>query len=59
MTDPQLTSYSVEKAVKAFPLRLGTRMSTLVTFIQHSFRSPSHSNQRRKKGKGVQVGKEK
>ena len=33
-------------------------MSTLATFIQHSFGSPSHSNQRRKKIKGIQIGKE-
>ena len=32
-------------------------MSTLATLIQHSFGSPSHSNQRRKK-KGTQIGKE-
>ena len=36
--------------LKAFPLRPETRprMSTLATFIQHSFGSPSHSSQRRK-----------
>ena len=33
-------------------------MSTLTTFIQHSFGSPSHSNQRRKKLKGLQIAKE-
>ena len=33
-------------------------MSTLSTIIQHSFGSPSHSNQRRKEIKGVQIGKE-
>ena len=32
-------------------------MSTLTTLIQHSFGSPSHSNQRRKR-KGIQIGKE-
>ena len=32
-------------------------MSTITTFIQHSFRSPSHGNQRRKT-KGIQMGKE-
>ena len=32
--------------LKAFPLRPGTRMSTLATLIQHSFESSSHSNQR-------------
>ena len=32
--------------LKAFPLRSGTKikMSTLTTFIQHIFGSPSHSN---------------
>ena len=33
-------------------------MLTLTTFIQQSFGSPSHSNQRRKRNKGIQVGKE-
>ena len=35
-------------------------MSTLATIIQHSFGSPSHGNQRRKKKKitGIQTGKE-
>ena len=32
-------------------------MPTLVTFTQHSFGSPSHSTQRRKR-KGIQIGKE-
>ena len=32
-------------------LRSGTCMSTLPTFIQHSFGSPSHGNQRRKRNK--------
>ena len=32
-------------------------MSTLNTFIQYSFRSPSHGSQTRKK-KGIQIGKE-
>ena len=32
-------------------------MPTFTTFIQHSFVSPSHGNQRRKK-KGIQIGKE-
>ena len=35
--------------VKAFPLRSRTRMSTPATFIQHSFGSPSHGNQRSKR----------
>ena len=33
-------------------------MSTLTTTIQHSFGSFSHSNQRRKAIKGIQIGKE-
>ena len=33
-------------------------MSILVIVIQHSFGSPSHSNQRRKKIKGIQIEKE-
>ena len=40
--------------VKAFPLRSGTRQGcliTLITLIQHSFGSFSHSNQRRKRNK--------
>ena len=42
--------------LKAFPLRSGTRMFALATFIQHSFGSPSHGNKRRKR-KGIQIGK--
>ena len=39
--------------LKGFPLRSGTRqgMSMLATLIQHSFGSPSHSNQRRERNK--------
>ena len=33
-------------------------MSTFTTIIQHSFGSPSYSNQRRKVIKGIQIGKE-
>ena len=33
-------------------------MSTLTTIIQHIFGSPSHSNQRRKRNKGIKIGKE-
>ena len=39
-------------------IRHKTRMSTLTTIIQHSFGSPSHGNQRRKRIKGIQIGKE-
>ena len=38
-------------------MRNKTRMSTLTTIIQHSFGSPSHGNQRRKR-KRIQIGKE-
>ena len=37
--------------LRAFPLRSGTRMSTLPTFIQHSTRSRSHSNQTTERNK--------
>ena len=45
---------------KAFPLRSGTRksVSTFPILNQHSSGSPSYSNQRRKKIKGIQIGKE-
>ena len=33
-------------------------MPTLAIFIQHSFGSPSHSNQKRKRNKRIQIGKE-
>ena len=33
-------------------------MPSLTTPIQHSIGSPSHSNQRRKGNKGIQIGKE-
>ena len=43
---------------KTFPLRSEqTRMSTLITIIQHCFTSPSLGNQKRKI-KGIQTGKE-
>ena len=38
--------------LKIFPLRSGkNRMPILTTFIEHSFGSPSQSNQRRKRNK--------
>ena len=37
--------------LKAFPLKSGTRVPTLITTIQHSFGSFSHSSQRRKRNK--------
>ena len=33
-------------------------MSTLATIIQHSFGSSSHGNQRKKRNKRIQIGKE-
>ena len=33
-------------------------MSTLTTFIQHSFESPSYGNQRKKEVEGIQTEKE-
>ena len=39
-------------------IRNETRMSTLATFIQHGFGSPNHDNNRRKKIKVIQTGKE-
>ena len=48
MTNPHLTSYST---VKSWKISNKTRMSTLATFIQHSFGSPSHGNQRRTRNK--------
>jgi len=33
-------------------------MATLTTIFQHSFRSPSHGDQRRKRIKEIQIGKE-
>ena len=35
------------ETLKAFPLKSGTRVPTLATFIQHNSGSPSHGNQRR------------
>ena len=44
--------------MKAFPIKSGRRgVSTLTTTIQHSFGSFGHSNQSRKKMKGVKIGK--
>ena len=40
-----------DEKLKAFPLRLGTRMPTLATVIQHSFGSPSYANQKIKTNK--------
>ena len=35
-----------------------TRMPTLPTFFQHSIRSPSHSNQTRKRDRSIHIGRE-
>ena len=53
MTNPWLTTFSMVKNQKHFQemIRKKTRMSTFTTAIQHSFRSPSHSNQRTKRNK--------
>ena len=39
-------------------VRNKTRLPTLTTIFQHSFGSFSHSNQRRKRNKRIQIGKE-
>ena len=39
-------------------IRNKTRVSTFATIIQHSSGSPSYSNQRRKRNKGIQIRKE-
>ena len=45
--------------LKAFPLKSGTtRVPTFTNTIQHSFGSFGHSNQSRKRNKGIQIGKE-
>jgi len=45
--------------IKAFSLRSVIRKGCpLVTFIQHSFGSPSYGNQRRKEIKGTKIGRE-
>ena len=59
MTNPQQTSFSMMKNESiSSKIRNKTRMSTLATNIQHSFGSPSHGNQRRKRNKRIQIGKE-
>ena len=52
--------YTQWAKAKSFPtkIRNNTRMSAFTTFIQHSIRSSSHSNQTRKTNKGIQIGKE-
>ena len=48
---PTANSILNGEKLKAFPLKSGnnTRVSTVATIIQHSFGSPSFSNQRRKR----------
>ena len=47
-----------DEKLKTFPLRTGTSQEfPLITFIQHSFRSYSHSGQIKKETKGIQIGK--
>ena len=61
MIKPQQTLSSRWKIESISPkVRNKTRVPTLTTTIQRSFRSFSHSNQRRKKKKikGIQIGKE-
>ena len=59
MLSPQQTLFSMMKTESIFPMiRNKTRVSTFTTIIQHSFGSHSYSNQRRKKLKGIQIGKE-
>ena len=42
----------------SYNIRDKTRLPTLTTIIQHSFGSCSHSNQRRKRNKGIRIRKE-
>ena len=48
----QLASYSIKYKSIPSKVRNKTRMSTLTTFIQNRFGSPSYCNQRRKRSKG-------
>ena len=57
MTNPQLMLYSMVKSI-SFKVKNKTKISTLSTFIQYSFGSPRHDNQRRKRNKRIQIGKE-
>ena len=59
MTNPQQTLSSMVKNWKNFPkVRNKTRVPAFTTTIQHNFGSFSHSNQSRKRNKGIQIGKE-
>ena len=48
-----------DKKLKAFPLRSGTTQGCSLYIIQHSFGSPSYSNQRRKRNKSRSEGQSK
>ena len=59
MTNPQQTLSSMVKNGKHFPkIRYKTRVPTFTATIQHSSGSFGHSNQSRKKIKGIQIGKD-
>ena len=53
MTNPQNPHHSQGWKAEGIPpkIRYKTRMSILATAIQHSFGSPSHGDQRRKRHK--------
>ena len=59
MINPQQTLFSMVKT-DSIPskIRNNTRVPTLMAIIQHNFGSFIHSNQRRKRNKRIQVGKE-
>ena len=50
----------MEKKTESLPTKIWNkiRMPTLTTSIQHSFRSPSHSNQTNKRNRIIQTGRE-
>ena len=58
--DKPTANIILDEKLKAFPLKSGTRQGCpcLTTTIQHSFGSFGHSNQSRKKIKGIEIGKE-
>ena len=58
MTKPQLTYSTVKSYSIPSKIKNRTRMPTLATLTQQSCGSPSHTNQRRKEIKGIQIGKE-
>ena len=60
MISLQQTLFSMVDKLESIPpkIRNKTRMSTFTTIIQRSSGSPSFSNQRRKRNKGIQIRKE-